>query len=99
MAEGLGFGAGGETVRLVRLENGDGGRDDDSLCFYVAITIPQIPLSKIDNVVNQFSVRRAKERERSNFWFVLAALLGVGISFSPEIEFSRRQIATLSGVL
>ena len=63
VAEGLGFGAGGETVRLVRLENGDGGRDDDSLCFYVAITIPQIPLSEIDGLVNQFSTRRAKERE------------------------------------
>jgi hypothetical protein len=34
---GLGFGAGGETVQL---ENGDGHRDDDSLCFYVASTIP-----------------------------------------------------------
>ena len=50
-AMGLGFGAGGETVRL---ENGDGGGDGDSLCFYVAITIPQIPLSKIDGMVNQF---------------------------------------------
>ena len=50
-------------VRLVRLENGDGGGDDDSLCFYVAITIPQIPLSEIDGVVNQFSMWRAKERE------------------------------------
>ena len=28
---GLGFGAGGE---MVRLENGDGGRDGDSLRFY-----------------------------------------------------------------
>ena len=28
---GLGFGAGGETVWLVWLENGDGGGDDDSL--------------------------------------------------------------------
>ena len=36
-AMGLGFGAGGETVRL---KNGDGGRDDDSLHFYVAITLP-----------------------------------------------------------
>ena len=31
VAEGLGFGAGGEMVRLVQLENGDGGGDDDSL--------------------------------------------------------------------
>ena len=29
-AMGLGFGAGGE---MVRLKNGDGGRDGDSLCF------------------------------------------------------------------
>ena len=45
---GLGFGARGETVWV---ENGDGGRDDDSLCFYVAITLPQMPLSKIDGMV------------------------------------------------
>jgi len=56
---GLGFGAGGETVRL---ENGDGGGDDNSLRFYVAITLPQMPLSEIDGVVNLFSMRRAKER-------------------------------------
>ena len=37
----------------------------------MAITISQIPLSKIDGVVNQFSVRREKQRERSNFWFML----------------------------
>ena len=37
-AMGLGFGAGGE---MVRLENGDGGGDDDSLCFYVSITLSQ----------------------------------------------------------
>ena len=49
---------------LVWLENGDGGGDNDSLRYYVAITIPQIPLSKIDGVVNQFSARRPKERER-----------------------------------
>ena len=56
---GLGFGAGGETVQL---ENGDGGGDGDSLRFYVAITLPQMPLSEIDGVVNLFSVLRAKER-------------------------------------
>ena len=50
-------------VRPVRLENGDGGEDNDSLRFYVAIIIPQIPLSEIDGVVNQFLVRRAKERD------------------------------------
>jgi len=55
---GLGFGAGGETVCL---ENGDGGRDNDPLCFYVAIKLPQMPLSEIDGVVNLFSARRAKE--------------------------------------
>ena len=57
---GLGFGAGGETVRL---ENGDGGGDGDFLRCYVAITLPQMTLSKIDGVVNQFFVRRAKERD------------------------------------
>ena len=49
---------------LVWLENGDGGGDDDSLRFYVAFAILHIPLSKIDGVVNQFSSRRARERER-----------------------------------
>ena len=44
------------------LENKDGGKDGDSLHFYVAITLPQMPLSKIDGVVNLFSTRRAKER-------------------------------------
>ena len=33
---GLGFGARGETVRL---ENGDGCKDGDSMRFYVAITL------------------------------------------------------------
>ena len=56
---GLGFEAGGETVQL---ENGDGGRDSDSLRFYVAITLPQMPLFEIDGVVNLFSMWRAKER-------------------------------------
>ena len=45
---GLGFGASRETMRL---ENGDGGGDNDSLRFYVAITLPQMPLSKNDGVV------------------------------------------------
>ena len=56
---GLGFGARGE---MMWLENGDGGRDRDSLLFYVAITLLQMPLSEIDGVVNLFFVRRAKER-------------------------------------
>ena len=56
---GLGFGAVGE---MVRLENRDGGGDRDSLRFYVAITLPQMPLSEIDGVVNLFSARRVKER-------------------------------------
>ena len=56
---GLEFGARGETVWL---ENGDRSGDDDSLCFYVAITLPQMPLSKIDGVGKLFSARRAKER-------------------------------------
>ena len=48
----LGFGARGE---IVRLENGDGGGDGDYLHFYVAITLPQMPLFEIDGVVNLFS--------------------------------------------
>ena len=56
---GLGFGARGEKVRL---ESGDGGRDNNSLLFYVAITLPQMPLSKIDDLINLFFMRRAKER-------------------------------------
>jgi hypothetical protein len=56
---GLGFGAGGETVRL---ENRDRGGDSDSLRFYVVITLPQMSLFEIDGVVNLFSARRAKER-------------------------------------
>ena len=45
------------------MENGDEDGDDDSLHFYVVVTIPQIPLSEIDGVVNQFSARMAKERD------------------------------------
>ena len=56
---GLEFGVGGETVWL---ENGDGDGDDDSMRFYVAITLPQMPLSKIDGMVNLISVRRAGRR-------------------------------------
>ena len=40
------------------MEDGDGGKDDDSLRFYVAIIVPQMPLSKIDGMVN--SERREK---------------------------------------
>jgi len=46
----------------VRLENGDRGGDSDSLRFYVAIALPQMPLSEINGVVNLFSTWRAKER-------------------------------------
>ena len=56
---GLGFRARGE---MVRLENLDGGGYGDSLCFYVSIALPQMPLSEINGVVNLFSMRRAKER-------------------------------------
>jgi hypothetical protein len=56
---GLGFRAGGETVRL---GNGDVGGDSDSLCFYVAITLPQMPLSEINGMVNLCSAWRAKGR-------------------------------------
>jgi hypothetical protein len=63
----------------------------------VAITIPQIPLSEIDGMVNQFFARRAKER--SNFQFVLATLLGARISFLPKIKFLHGQIIAPSGIL
>ena len=49
-------------MRLVRLENADRGGDDDSLCFYVSIIVPQMSLSKIDGMVNLISEQRAKER-------------------------------------
>ena len=71
-------------MQLVWLENGDGGGDDDSLRFYVSITIPQIPLFEINVMVNKFSTRRAKERDL--------------IFVSPEIKFSRGQIAAPSGI-
>jgi hypothetical protein len=58
-AMGLGFEARGETMRL---ENRDGGGDGDSLRFYVANIIPQMPLFEINHVVNLFFVQRAKER-------------------------------------
>ena len=48
--------------RRWQLEDGDGGRDGDSLHFYVAITVPQMPLSEIDGMVNLISERWAKER-------------------------------------
>jgi len=60
-AMALGFGARGETMRL---ENGHGGGDDNSLLFYVAIILPQMPLSEIDGAVNLFSMWRAKERHQ-----------------------------------
>jgi hypothetical protein len=44
------------------LEDGDGGEDDDSLGFYVAITVSQMPLFEIDGMVNLIFARRAKER-------------------------------------
>ena len=56
---GLGFGVG---ERQWRLEDGDGGRDGDSLRFHVSIIVPQMPLSKIDGMVNLISACRAKER-------------------------------------
>ena len=48
--------------RRWRLEDVDGGGDGDSLRFFVAITVPQMPLSKIDGMVNLISAQRAKER-------------------------------------
>ena len=83
-AMGLGFGARGETVRL---ENGDGGGDIDSLCFYVAITLPQMPLSEIDGVVNLFSAQRAKERH------IIFGACWWDCSAQCEIKFSGGQTA------
>ena len=73
-------------MRLVWLKNGDGGGDDDFLRFYVAITISQIPLSKIDGVVNQFSMRWAKERDLifSSCWQHCWAR---GFHFRPKSNF------------
>ena len=48
--------------RRWRLEDGDGGRDGDSMRFYVAIIVPQMTLSEIDDKVYLISARRAKER-------------------------------------
>ena len=78
-AMGLGFGARGETVRL---ENGDG--SGDSLRFYVAITLPQMPLSEIDGVVNPFSAWRAKERH------LIFGACQQDFSARCEIKFLRR---------
>ena len=83
-AMGLGFGAEGETVWV---ENGDGGGDNDSLHFYVDITLPQMPLSKIDGVVNLFSARRAKERH------LILGSCWRDCSARCEIKFSGGQIA------
>ena len=58
----------------MRVENGDGGRDGDSLCCYVAITLPQMPLSQIDGVVSLFFHAEGK-RGTSNFWCMLVGLL------------------------
>ena len=68
-------------------ENGDGGGDGDSLRFYVASTIPQMPFSEIDGVVNLFSARRAKERH-----LIFNACWRDCLAWC-EIKFSDRQIA------
>ena len=78
---GLGFGSRGETMRV---ENRDGGGDGDSLRFYVAITLPQMPLSKINGVVKLFTARRAKERH------LIFGACWRDCSARCEIKFSRR---------
>ena len=83
-AIGLGFRVGGEMVWLT---NGDRGRDSDSLRFYVAITLPQMPLSKINGVVNLFSAHRAKERH------LIFGACWRNYSARCEIKFSGRQTA------
>ena len=89
----LGFGARGETVRL---ENGDGSGDSDSLHFYVAITLSQIPLFEIDGVVNLFSVRRAKERHLifGACWRYCSALCEI---FAENQIFARTDLIVCSG--
>ena len=67
-----------------RLENGDGGGDDDSLHFYVAITLSQMPLSKIDGLVNLFSMWRVEERP------LIFGACWWDCSARCEIKFSRR---------
>jgi hypothetical protein len=83
-AIGLGFGARGE---MVRLENRDGGGDGDSSCFYVAITLPQMPLSEMDGMVNLFSTWRAKERH------LIFGACWQDCLARCEIKFSGRQTA------
>ena len=58
-AMGLGFGVGEKTVAA---RGWRWRQRRDSLRFYVAITVSQMPLSKIDGMVNLISTRRAKER-------------------------------------
>ena len=72
---------------MVHVENGDGGRYGDSLCCYVANTLPQMPLYIINGVVNLFSARRAKERHLifGAFWWDCSAWC--------EIKFLGEQIA------
>jgi hypothetical protein len=82
----LGFGAGGETMRL---ENGDGGGDGNYLHFYVASTIPQMPLSEIDGMVNLFFARRAKKRH------LIFGPCWRDCSARCEIKFSGGQITCL----
>ena len=67
------------------VENGDGGGDVDSLCFYVVITLPQMPLSKIDGVVNLFSRRGLK---RDIYFLVrVGCTARRGAKFSSKIKF------------
>ena len=57
------------------------------LRFYVAITLPQMPLSKIDDVVNLFSTQRAKERH------LIFGACWLDCSARCEIKFSGGQTA------
>ena len=76
---------------MVRLDNGDGGRDGDSLRFYVASTIPQMPLSEIDGVVNLFSAWRAKERHLSFSVYWWDCLAWCEIKFSGHVGRTARR--------
>jgi len=85
---GLGFGARGEAIRL---ENRDGSGDDNSMCFYVAITLPQMPLFEINDIVNLFSAWRAKERHLifSAYWW--DCLAWCEIKFSGHVGRTARR--------
>jgi hypothetical protein len=61
----------------------------------VTITVPQMPLSEIDGMVNLISARKAKER--SNFRCVLATLLSAVQNFRRKSNFCAGRSPRLFG--